>query len=187
MPRAKYIALKTRLHQLRNHKEASQEEIEFLIEILKAERSRSEISRLDEQVVNEYEVELLKKDGDAAICICKTDDAPQVHHLKKDAVCYYKFNPDIEGRDGKNNKSPRIEVYVPHIIPSLHQATPDIAFRLANKIPVDPKELPEPKAQWHRIVVSQREFDTWFTPKDDLSLETHGIANNAPKDEEFVL
>lgn len=167
MPEKKRIALRIKLISLFLENKATEPEQDLMEAILRKERNRGVIGSRDNYLLNKIE-----HDRAEAICVVKTDDAPQVHHLIKDLECRFDYDPEYNDGKNKDDSIGRYYVYVPRTVPTEHQISNDIARRELKGHPVDPSEYPAPKVLIHRIALKPREFEKWFDVEDESVLET---------------
>lgn len=157
MPEKKHIALRVKLISLFKEKKISEDEQKLMETILKKERIRNTILTSDDYMLNAIESARLDTK-----CIVKTDDVPQVHHLKKDLVCPYYQDFDNE----------RFIVYVPIEVPPEHQLSREIVLKEMRGHPVAEHEYPKTKILIHRLNLKQKEFDKWFEIIEEDILNT---------------
>lgn len=166
MPERKLVALRAKLTGLFLENVITEEEQELMESILRRERNLARISSRDNYLLNSIEAKRCDN-----ICIVKTDDAPQVHHLSKDLECKFEFDPEYN--DGKNRADSvgRFYVYVPRIVPTRHQLTVATVERELRGHPVGPEEYPTPKTLIHRLSLKRGEFNKWFDVQDETILD----------------
>lgn len=162
MPERKLVALRRKLVSLFKEGLITNAEQELMETILKRDRALATILPHDNYLLNKIEYDRLER-----IAFVKTDDAPTVHHLKKDLEC--KFFYDHDFNDGKNKKDSvgRYVVYVPRTVPVTHQLSEAVVRKENMGHPIDPKEYPEEKILIHRIVLKDKEFNAWFEVEED--------------------
>lgn len=170
MPERKVVALRTKLIALYKEGKITEEEQELMETILKRERNLGKIHSSDNYLLNTIEVERLTDK-----CIVKTEDAPVVHHLKKDLECKYVYDPDYN--DGKNKKDSvgRYYVYVPRIVPSEHQLSVKTVLKIERGHPTDESDFPPERVLIHRLALKRQEFFAWFEVEDEDILKTKPI------------
>jgi len=175
MPERKTIALKAKLISLFKEEKSTEDEQALMELILTIQRSRGTIAS--------HEVYLLSKiesDRCELTAFCRSDDAPVVHHLKKNLECKYEY--DALFNDGKNKPDSigRYHVYVPRVVPTEHQLSVATVRKEMKGHPVDPSEYPEPRTLIHRLSLKQREFERWF------EIEDKDILNTKPKEPSYT-
>lgn len=155
MPDRKLIALRTKLTQLYAAKQITPEEQALMESILMRERESGSITMHDSYVLNEIENARC-----AHQCIVSSDNAPQVHHLRKGIICKFKYDAIKK----------RYYVYVPRLIPAEFQYSNELAYKLVNHLPVEGEVFPSPRHLIHRLSLRDGEFRSWFEPEDQAIL-----------------
>lgn len=157
MPDQKLRALKKKLIGHYNDESITEEEQEFMEDILKKGNLLRTLSPSEKYLFNAIEYDRCE-----GIAIVKSDDVPVVLHLKKDLAC--RFNYDEYFDDGKNKPDSlgRYHVYVPRTIAPRHQLDYAAAIKLAEKQPLSPEEEPAPKVVIHHVILKEKEFKKWF-------------------------
>lgn len=166
----KRVALRVKLVGLFLDGKSTKEEQDLMEAILQDERNFSKISSRDEYLLNKIESGRCEN-----LCVVKTDDVPQVHHLNKDMEC--KFSFDRKYNDGKNKKDSvgRFHVYVPRVVPTRHQLSLATVERELRGHPIAESEYPAPKVLIHRLVLKKTEFEKWFSVQDDSILKAADV------------
>lgn len=167
MPERKGIALKQKLVSLFNEGKITQDEQDLMEFIFRHERRKGIIQLADLYMLNKIENERIEN-----VCYVKTDDAPAVHHLKKNLKCRYKFDAEYDDGKMKADSVGRYHVYVPRVVPGEHQISYKTALKESKGHPVDPSEIPEDKTLYHRLSLKLKEFEGWFEVEDDTILST---------------
>jgi hypothetical protein len=161
MPEKKLIALRVKLVSLYKEGKITEEEQELMEAILRKERNLARILPSDQYLLNTIESERCED-----TCIVKTDDVPQVHHLKKDLECKFYYDPEYNDGKGKKDSIGRYYVYVPRTVPTEHQLSIATVRKELKGHPTDASEYPEPKILLKRLSLKQTEFERWFDVPD---------------------
>lgn len=161
MPNQKLNALLLKLTTLYKNEEITDVDQEMMEEILRKGRNRGTLSSKNTYLLNQIE-----SDGLEDVAVVKIDNAPVVHHLKKDLLCKYFYDEEYNDHKNKPDSIGRYYVYVPRTIAPRNQLDYAAASKLAEKIPLEPGELPDPKVVIHRIILKKTEFERWFEAQD---------------------
>lgn len=162
MPPRKLVALRVKLISLVKEEKATEDEQEFMEAILRRERSLGRILSSDKYLLNKIEFDRCEDKA-----FVKTDDAPVVHHLKKDMECKYVYDPEFNDGKAKEDSIGRYYVYVPRVIPTEYQLSNATALKELKGHPTDPSEYPAPKILIHRLALKKKEFERWFEVEDE--------------------
>jgi hypothetical protein len=161
MPTQKLNALLLKLTTLYKSEEITEADQEMMEEILRKGRIRGTLSSKNTYLLNKIESDSMED-----IAVVKIDNAPVVHHLKKDLLCKYFYDEEYNDHKNKPDSIGRFYVYVPRTIAPRNQLDYAAASKLAEKIPLDPSEIPDPKVVIHRIILKKTEFERWFEITD---------------------
>lgn len=152
MPERKLIALRTKLIDLFNKSLSSEDEAEFMEQVLIRDRARHVIAAPDAYVLHKIE-----SDRCEMKCVVIAEAPPQVHHLSKGLECKYFYDSDDD----------RHIVYVPRTVPPEHQMTRDLVLKEQRGHFPSEEEYPKAKILWHRLSLVKKEFDAWFSIVDE--------------------
>ena len=165
----KLVALRTKLASLYKEEKITEEEQELMEAILRKERNHATIASAHSYLLNKIEADRIEN-----VAVVSSDDAPAVHHLRKDMECKYIHDPDFNDGKRRSDSIGRFTVYVPRVVPTEHQLSVQTVLKEMKGHPTDPSEYPAPKILIHRIVLKEKEFQKWFEIKDDSILTPVG-------------
>jgi hypothetical protein len=165
MPERKLIALRNKLLEVHKVSLHSEEEGDLMEAILVRERARSTITMPDAYVLHAIEQERCEEE-----CEVKIENPPQVHHLSKGLKCKFFFHSDDD----------RYIVYVPRTVLPEHQMSRELILKEQRGHFADESAYPKEKILWHRLSLTQKEFNAWFDILNDSIL-----SEEQPKEEEY--
>ena len=157
MPDPKLKALKRKLVGHFNDGSITDDEQEFMEEILKKGNLLRTLTSSEKYLFN-----ALEYDRCEGIAVVKSDDVPVVLHLRKDLACRFNYDEYFDDGKGKPDSLGRYHVYVPRTIAPRHQLDYAAAVKLAEKQPLAPGEEPASKVVIHHIILKEKEFKKWF-------------------------
>lgn len=172
MPDRKLIALRTKLVALYNDQTITEKEQDLMETILRKDRALGRIVSSYNYLLSAIENARCEETA-----VVKDENAPVVHHLKKNLECKFTYDPEYNDGKGKEDSLGRYHVYVPRVIPPEHQLSVKTAMKEIKGHPTTAEDYPPEKILYHRITLKKREFMTWFEVEDDELLNPQ---NNTP-------
>ena len=166
MPERKRVALREALIRLYKAKTCPKKEEEVLFQILKSERHKRKISSNDETLLANHEAGKLE-----TTAIVKSSDTPPVLFMRKESICKYEYDPDME----------KYVVYVPITVAPEEQLTMSVRRKMDAGHPVKEDELKPEYVYYRRNILNPKEFALWLEPQEEVDL----TALDEPKAEEY--